>query len=37
MSRVLFSVQYSLEMFLANTLLFKGEVKEVLQEQFFMY
>ena len=37
MSRVLFSVQYSLEMFLANTLLFKGEVKEVLQGQAFMY
>lgn len=37
MSRVLFSVQYSLEMFLANTLLFKGEVKEVLQEQAFMF
>lgn len=37
MSRVLFSVQYSLEMFLANTLLFKGEVKEVLQGQGFMY
>lgn len=37
MSRVLFSAQYSLEMFLANTLLFKGEVKEVLQGQAFMY
>ena len=37
MSRVLFSVQYSLEMFLANTLLFKGEVKEILQEQIFMF
>ena len=37
MSRVLFSVQYSLEMFLANTLLFKGEVKEILQEQAFMF
>ena len=37
MSRVLFSVQYSLEMFLANTLLFKGEVKEVLLEQAFMF
>lgn len=37
MSRVLFSVQYSLEMFLANTLLFKGEVKEILQEQVFMF
>lgn len=37
MSRVLFAAQYSLEMFLANTLLFKGEVKEVLQGQAFMY
>ena len=36
-SRALFSVQYSLEMFLANTLLFKSEVKEALQEHTFMF
>ncbi len=36
-SRLLFSVQYSLEMFLANTIIFKGEVIRPLEEHTFMF
>ena len=31
-SRVLFSIQYSLEMFIANTIMFKGEVMDALKD-----
>lgn len=37
LSRVLFSLQYSLEMFLANTVIFKGDVLGVLGDKNFMY
>lgn len=37
LSRVLFSVQYSLEMFLANTIIFKEGVLGVLEDKNFMY
>ena len=37
MSRLLFSIQYSLEMFLANTIIFKGEVLKTLEDNTIMF
>ncbi len=39
-SRIVFSIQYSLEMFIANTIIFKGEVMDALKDHpiiFFIY
>lgn len=36
-SRVLFSIQYSLEMFLANTIMFKGEVMDALKDNTSLF
>ena len=36
-SRVLFSIQYSLEMFIANTIMFKGEVMGALKENTHLF
>lgn len=35
--RLIFSVQYTFEMFLANTIIFKGEVREALEDKPFMF
>ena len=36
-SRVLFSIQYSLEMFIANTIMFKGEVMDALKDHTYLF
>lgn len=39
-SRILFSIQYSLEMFIANTIIFKGEVVDAMRQNpilFYLY
>lgn len=37
MSRIIFSIQYSLEMFLANTIIFKGDVLNALGDRGWLY
>jgi hypothetical protein len=36
-SRILFSIQYSLEMFIANTIMFKGEVMDALKDNTSLF
>lgn len=36
-SRILFSIQYSLEMFIANTIMFKGEVMSALKDNTHLF